>query len=83
MREPPAQRGGEIVDLDSPGSHGQVAEDVALLDGHVRHADVVAKLVLTGVGPEEPVEVGIVGPESRPVVARPETPNLHPRPSAS
>ena len=69
-------------DLRVDGQAGQ-PQHVAVLGGHVCDAHVVAELVLPGVGPEEPVEIGIAGPKTRPVVARPETPNLHPRPSVS
>jgi hypothetical protein len=61
---------GQTGNLELSGGERDEADDLLLLDRHVRRADGVTKLVLPGEALKEAIEVDVARREVRPIVLR-------------
>jgi hypothetical protein len=74
-----SQRGRHLLDFKVSRSDCGVADDLAVLDGDMRGADVVSELVLSRVAAEESIEIGIARMECHPIVGLAERSELNHR----
>jgi hypothetical protein len=59
VRQLPLGGHRQIFDFDVTGGNRREAENHVVVDGHVRHAEVMPELILSREKPEEAIEIGV------------------------